>query len=105
MTGVLDFLNRQLTEKEIERSEKEADLTIQAFKALQSSIKKEVERIMEEDGLKFTDICKKLDTSDRMTNKLIKGGSVNFETISQVSILNGKIPRIVWEEPTKKIPA
>ncbi|MCB9228814.1 MAG: helix-turn-helix domain-containing protein [Deltaproteobacteria bacterium] len=96
----MDFkshIEKNYSSHEVRQMRAEARLFIEGLHSLQDSIRSEVRRIMETEQLSFSDLSERLGITPRMVSKLIKGGSVNFDTITKLSLLNGKIPFISWK--------
>jgi DNA-binding Xre family transcriptional regulator len=97
--SVRDYIKAKYSEEEWIDIERDADLFVAGLESLQSSVSKELQHIMEEQGIGYREISRRLGITDTMTSKLLHGGNVNFETITKLSVLNRKIPKIVWVDP------
>ncbi len=97
--GVREYVESRLSKKELLEAKEEADLMIAGIEALRSSLSTELNKIMKSESIGFRELGRRLGITDTMTAKLLNGGNVNFDTISKLSKLNGKVPVIVWKDP------
>ena len=97
MGEVTKILENKLTEDEIKSVKEDVELTAKALHSLQASIKKEVDRIMEEQHIGFNELARRLKITSRMTSQLLNGGNFTLETITKLSKINKKTPHIIWK--------
>lgn len=110
--SVRDYIKSKYSKEEWQNIEKDADLFVAGIESLQSSVSSELRRVMEEKHIGYRELGRILGVTDAMTSKMLQGGSVNFETITKLSLLNRKVPKIIWvdqerlpegeKEPKKK---
>ena len=100
--SVRDYLKGKYSPEEWEDMESDANLFVAGLESLQESVSNELRRIMEEEGIGYREVGRRLGITDTMTSKLLNGGNVNFETITKLSSLNKKVPVIIWKDKEEK---
>ncbi|MCB9229778.1 MAG: hypothetical protein H6618_09215 [Deltaproteobacteria bacterium] len=103
MNYVEEMSKKHLSKEDIKEVEQDVAYIKMCVEELQESLQKELEIYMEKEQVGFNELKRRLGASERMTSKLLKGGSVNFETIAKVSKLLGKVPYIGWRDDVEVI--
>ena len=92
------YLNERYTEDDVKkihlRGEKKADDYIEFKRSISQGLK----NFMADENITFSEISKRLGTSETQTNRILKG-EANFttKTIFNVAEVIGRKPRIVFE--------
>jgi hypothetical protein len=103
-----DLRKARLNSNEIKKIDREASDELEALKAMQESLTREIAAYMAKEAIGIVELTKRLATSSRQTSRIMKGeANVTLATLAEVAILIGKMPRIVFEDskPKKKVKA
>ncbi|MFK7871733.1 MAG: hypothetical protein AB8C84_00990 [Oligoflexales bacterium] len=97
--SVKNYLKSKHSSEKWNEIEEESKIFVEGLQSLQDRISNELHKIMEDNEIGYREVGKILGTTDAMTGKMLNAGNVNFSTITKLYILNGKVPRIVWDTP------
>lgn len=100
-----DIRKARLSAEEIKKADREAANELDALKAMQESLTREIAAYMAKEAIGIVELTKRLETSTRQTSRIMKGeANVTLATLAEVATHIGKVPRIIFEEarPKKK---
>lgn len=98
-----DIRKSRLSADDIKKIDREAMDELEALKAMQESLTREIAAYMAKEAIGIVELTKRLETSTRQTSRIMKGeANVTLATLAEVAVHIGKVPRIIFEEPKAK---
>lgn len=92
-----DHLKKRLDDSEIKELEKQAQIEFESLKLLQHDIAAAVAQHMDENGIGFNELVRRLGISPTQMSKISKGeANLTFSSLAHLAGLLGKRPHLVF---------
>lgn len=92
-----DYLTTRLDPKEIAKIKKQARIEFEALKLLQHDVAAVVVSYMEDKGIGFNEMVRRLGVSPTQAKKITKGeANLTFASLAHIAGLLGKKPHLVF---------
>lgn len=92
-----DYLKTRLDPQEIAQIKKQAKIEFEALKLLQHDVAVAVTKYMEDEGVGFNEMVRRLGISPTQARKIAKGeANLTFSSLAHLAGLLGKKPHLVF---------
>jgi hypothetical protein len=93
-----EFRKKKLTQREMNATDRTAQRQVAVLRSIQQAITREIEGYMRREEIGFNELTRRLETSSRQTNRILRGeANLTLGTLVEIALLMKKRPKILFE--------